>query len=456
MTQSPAIDPGTGPGTAPGTARGTIAVVLKGYPRLSETFIAQEILALERRGFALRLISLRHPTDSKRHPVHGEIQAPVSYLPEYLYQEPLRVLRGWGRARRLPGYRAAWRAFQRDLARDRTPNRVWRFGQACVLAAELPDDVDRLYAHFLHTPASVTRYAARMRGLPWSVSAHAKDIWTIPEWEKREKLAEADWLVTCTAFGADHLSKLAPQTDSGPARVGLLYHGLDLDRFKATAREDSRRDGSNPADPVRLLSVGRAVEKKGYDLLLQALAALPPALHWRLTHIGGGPLRDTLERQAEALGIAGRITWRGAQAQAEILTQYRDSDLFVLASRIARDGDRDGLPNVLMEAQSQGLACLSTRVAAIPELIDDGATGALVPPEDAGALARTLARLIADPAERQRLGAAGQQRVLTDFDMNGGIDALARRLRPGFAPVPESSGYSPDQSPPSPARKAAG
>ncbi|GAB4359943.1 MAG: glycosyltransferase family 4 protein [Kiloniellaceae bacterium] len=406
-------------------AGAAVAVVLKGYPRLSETFIAQELLALERRGFSLVLISLRHPTDRKRHPVHDEIRAAVRYLPEYLYQEPLRVLRGWWRARRLAGYQAARRAFLRDLRRDRTPNRVRRFGQACVLAAELPPGVARLYAHFLHTPASVARYGALMTGLPWSVSAHAKDIWTTPAWEKREKLAEADWLVTCTAFGAEHLKELA----GDPARVRLLYHGLDLQRFAAEPRRDSARDGGDPGDPVRLLSVGRAVEKKGYDVLLQALAALPGGLNWRLTHIGGGPLREALQRQAAALGIAARIDWQGAQAQAAVLAQYREADLFVLASRIAGDGDRDGLPNVLMEAQSQGLACLSTRVAAIPELIEDGATGALVPPDDPAALAAALARLIADPAERRRLGGAGQQRIRADFDMNGGIDTLARLLQ---------------------------
>ncbi len=170
---------------------GTIAIVLKGYPRLSETFIAQEIHALERRGFALRLYSLRHPTNSATHPVHREIRAPAAYLPENLGDEPRRVWAGWRHARRLRGYRQARRAFLRDLRRDPTPNRLRRFGQACVLAAELPGEVVRFYAHFLHTPASVTRYAALMTGLPWSASAHAKDIWTTPDWEIREKLRAA-------------------------------------------------------------------------------------------------------------------------------------------------------------------------------------------------------------------------------------------------------------------------
>src|SRR5204863_2640060 len=141
------------------------------------------------------------------------------YLPEYLYQEPLRVWRGWLRCRRRPGYRKARAAFLADLWRDMSPNRVRRFGQALVLAEELPPDVGHLHAHFLHTPASVARYAAAIGGLPWSVSAHAKDIWTTRDWEKREKLADAGWAVTCTAAGHRHLAVLAPAED----RVTLCY-----------------------------------------------------------------------------------------------------------------------------------------------------------------------------------------------------------------------------------------
>ncbi len=136
----------------------TIAFILKGYPRLSETFIAQEIRALEQRGIKIKLVSLRFPTDKHVHPVHREIQAPVTYLPEYLYQEPLRVLRGWWQARRLPGYAGAFRQWIADFRRDFTTNRGRRFGQACVLAAELGDATSwpkRLQSHFKHTPAAV-------------------------------------------------------------------------------------------------------------------------------------------------------------------------------------------------------------------------------------------------------------------------------------------------------------
>jgi glycosyltransferase involved in cell wall biosynthesis len=293
-----------------------------------------------------------------------------------------------------------------------------------VLAAELPASVQRLHAHFLHTPASVARYAALMTGLPWSVSAHAKDIWTIPDWEKRRKLAACDWLVTCTALGALHLAGLAPD----PAKVTLVRHGLDLARFPAPAAERPPRDGRPGGAPVVILSIGRAVEKKGLDDLLAALALLPPHLAWRFVHIGGGPLLPALKAKAAALGLAERIEWRGAQGQAEVLAALRAADLFALASRTARDGDRDGLPNVLMEAASQKLAAVATRAGAIEELIEDGRTGLLAPPGDPPALAAALGRLIADPALRARLGAAGQARVAADFDARPAIRHLAARF----------------------------
>ncbi|MEM9140350.1 MAG: colanic acid biosynthesis glycosyltransferase WcaL, partial [Pseudomonadota bacterium] len=167
------------------------AVVLKGYPRLSETFIAQELLALQERGHKFQIWSLRQPYDGGRtHPVHNRITASCHYLPEYVYQAPLRIARAWRQARRMPGYVKARSTWLRDLARDPSPNRGRRWGQALVLAAELPAEVRFLYAHFLHTPASVARYAAMIRGHGWGFSAHAKDIWTIPDWEKTEKIAD--------------------------------------------------------------------------------------------------------------------------------------------------------------------------------------------------------------------------------------------------------------------------
>ena len=397
---------------------GKVAFILKGYPRLSETFIAQEMLALERRGIELHIISLRHPTDRTTHRVHEEITAPVTYLPEYLHQEIDRVLRALWSARKLPGFNEVLRIWWRDFKRDPSRNRIRRLGQAFVLATELDVELVRLHAHFLHTPASVARYASVLTGIPWSVSAHAKDIWTSPDWEMIEKLASCDWAVTCTSVNHQHLSALAQD----PRCIQLLYHGLDLERFpKPSFKADE-------SGPVCVLSVGRAVDKKGYDDLLAALAGLALDLDWRFVHIGGGELADKLKAQAISLGIDERVTWMGPRSQDEVLRQYRQAHIFVLASRVSGNGDRDGLPNVLMEAQSQCLPCISTRVSAIPELIEDGATGLLVPERDRQALTCALERLIRDPGLRRRLGEAGDRAVRTRFALEANIEPLMEKL----------------------------
>lgn len=403
---------------------GRTAIVVKGYPRLSETFIAQEIRGLEQRGLDIEIVSLRHPTEKHTHPVHAEIVAKVRYLPEYLYQEPWRVFTAWRAARKLAGYRKTRKTWLRDLWRDRTPNRIRRFGQALVLAHELPGDIDHIHVHFLHTPASVARYAALMTGRRWTVSAHAKDIWTTPDWEVREKLEACDWLVTCSAYARDHLATL----DSSGSRVELVYHGLDGSRFPAAPEARPMRDGRDAADPLRILCVGRAVEKKGHDILLEALGRLPEDLNWRLWHVGGGELRDKLRARAERLGIADRVEWFGALPQGEVIERYRSADLFVLASRVGEDGDRDGLPNVLMEAQSQALACIATNVSAIPELIVDGETGVLVPSEDPDALSAAIADLACNPERRLFLGRSGETRVRGTFSFAAGIDRLIEKF----------------------------
>ena len=400
-----------------------LAVVVKGWPRLSETFIAQELKALEDAGQRFDIWSLRHPTDKKRHPLHDAIKARVRYLPEYLYEEPLRVWRGLRAARRLPGFATAFTLWRRDLVRDRTPNRIRRFGQACVLATELAPGTLALYAHFLHTPSSVARYAAVMLDLPWAFSAHAKDIWTSPDWEKREKLGArthgAAFGATCTGYGAEHLRGLSDE----PGRIDLIYHGLDLARFPAPP--DRPRDPD--AREVRLLSVGRLVEKKGFDHLIDALALLPADLRWTWTHMGGGELRAALAAQAEALGLTGRIIWRGDSDQPEVIAAMRDADIFVLPSRIAADGDRDGLPNVLMEAASQRLPIISTRVAAIPEFIEDGTSGVLSA-DTPQALAAAITALATDPARCLALAEAAEARLISSFTSAPGIARLNQRL----------------------------
>lgn len=408
-----------------------IAIAMKGYPRLSETFIAQELLGLQQRGLPFAIWSLRRPTDAARHLMHDQITVPVRYLPEYLHEEPGRVLWGVLSALRRPGVLRLLPVFLRDLVRDPTRNRLRRFGQACVMARELPAATTHLHVHYLHTPASVIRYAARLRGISWSFSAHAKDIWTTPDWEKREKIADAAWGVTCTQDGHRELRRLADRAD----KVALVYHGLELARFPQPPARPAR-DGGQPSDPVRFVTIGRAVEKKGFDDLLAALALLPAGLHWRLTHIGGGEKLKTLQAQAADLGLADRVTWAGPKAQGDVIAALREADLFVLPSKQAGDGDRDGLPNVVMEAASQALPIVATDFAGIPEFVRDGVEGLLVAPGDMAALTRALAELAQAPGRREAMGLAAHDRLTGAFSASAGLDGIAMRLRAsaGLAP----------------------
>lgn len=409
-----------------------LAIIVKGYPRLSETFIAQEMLGLEQRGLDFDIWSLRHPTDGAVHLLHHQIQAKPFYLPEYLWHGPLRVMRGFIHALGSPHFMAMMRAFWADLKRDLTPNRMRRLGQAYVLARELDPRITHLHVHYLHTPCSVVRYAAMLRGIGFSFSAHAKDIWTTPEWERREKIHDSCWGVTCTRDGLAELQRLLPEAEKD--RVALVYHGLDLRRFPPAPQRPAR-DGRNPQDPVRFISVGRAVQKKGYDDLLDALARLPQDVHWRFVHIGSGELKDALRRQAERLGLADRIEWRGALPQNAVIDALREADIFVLPCKEGPKGDRDGLPNVILEAATQALPILSTDFAGVPEFILQGQTGLLVKPGDITALAQDLTRLTRDPALREALGAAAYERIQTQFSFDAGVDDLARRLRAHLTPL---------------------
>ena len=401
-----------------------LAIVVKGWPRLSETFIAQELAALEANGMAFDIWSLRRPYDKKTHPLHDQVTGNIHYLPEYLHEEPVAVVKAWLKAHRLPGYFKAAGMFLNDLRRDFTRNRIRRFGQACVMATTLPEETKGLYAHFLHTPASVTRYAAVMRALPWSFSAHARDIWTNTEWDLSEKLrpgpGAAEWGATCTELGAKHLQTIA----GDPSRVDLVYHGLDLTRFPHPPDRPARQVG----DPFHMLSVGRLVEKKGFDRLISAFALLPKDLDWHWTHIGGGALKDQMKEQAESASVADRITWRGACDQLEVIESMQKGDLFVLPSRVASDGDRDGLPNVLMEAASQRVPLLSTSVSSIPEFIDSGIHG-LLSDDSPEALAEAIGYVAQNPDVAAKWTIAAEARLRLDFSMHPGIAQLEKRLR---------------------------
>ena len=400
----------------------SIAIVLKGYPRLSETFIAQEILSLEKAGVSIIIISLRKPTDPYIHPVHEKIKAPISYLPEYLFNEPIRVLRSWWQVRSNPRYKSARRIWRKHLLRDFSPNRVRRWGQALVLAAEFSPEINHIYAHFLHTPASVAHYASMLTGHTWSVSSHAKDIWLTPNWEKTEKLESCSWAVTCTNYGYRHLNDLVP------GKTHLSYHGLDTKQL-SQKKYSNILPHSDQGDLLRLLSVGRAVKKKGFSVLIEALSNLPKNINWHWTHIGGGSELEKLQKLSHKLGLTEKITWRGAQPQNGVFEAYENSDLFIMPSIIATDGDRDGLPNVLMEAASKKVCCIATNLPGITEFIRHDETGWIVPSKNSKELTRSIISLSQDPAKRVRLAESANNLLATHFSHSKNVQDIIKLLK---------------------------
>ena len=415
------------------TSINELAIIVKGYPRLSETFIAQEILSIQRSGIKITIISLRHPTDKKQHPVHKKIIASLIYLPEYILLEPARVFKSWMKVRSKKGYNKALCLWLKDFLRDPTLNRARRWGQALVLSAELDPKITHLYAHFLHTPSSVTYYTALITDRSWSVSAHAKDIWLTPEWEKREKLLSCKWAVTCSSYGFKHLNTFAP------GKTQLSYHGLDLTSLPEPPPARVINTGTLAANPICFLSVGRAVPKKGFNILLKALSMIPNSLSWRWVHIGGGQELNSLKKYAQNLGLENRIVWRGACDQGEVFKEYQIADIFILPSIIAENGDRDGLPNVVMEAASQELCCIASNVAALSEFIIHQKTGWLVPPNDPDALVQAIIDLSNNHNLRTELGINNFKRLKTSFCHLTEVDRILENFQITQEPCPDKS-----------------
>ena len=429
-----------------------IIVIVAKWPSISETFIAQEILGLEKRGLDLRVVSLRSD-ERETHDLHKRIRSPVIRLPRRLIYAPIRVIqavltvaRGEGRRRAFKGLWDHLRGLPFSWGVGREAMLVLRrFGQACVLSVEV-ESIGFLYAHFLTQASEVAYYTALIRNRPWGFSAHAMDIWRTSDPErKRHKIQTASWGVVCSRKGLETLHSLTPQKD----KISLLYHGLDFSRFPSQIPSRPTADGSCPQERVRLLTVCRIREKKGLDILIKALARLPPDLWWRWTHIGGsGETKEEaslrrLKQDVDRLGLSERISWYGQQSQEYVIQAYLQADLFVLPCRQAKDLDQDGLPNVLMEAQYLKLPCISTSAGGIPELIVHNQNGILVSPEDVFELSQALEDLIRSPSRRAQLALNAHDHVRERFNCDPFLDRLFVKLTTDQNPDSEAP-LSPD------------
>ena len=396
--------------------RRPLGVLVKIYPKLSETFILEEILGLERLGLTLRLYALAPATDAITHPAVAQVRAPLVTLPAggpHAWAEHLT------RHVRLLG--AAPLRYLGTLAQALTRGRsgLADFVRAGWLAAQLRDDgVQHLHSHFISSPADVAALAARLLALPFSISAHAKDIYLSEPGALRRKLSAAQFTVTCTEANRQVLSDIAPR-----AAVHRMYHGIDHALFHPRRRV-------LPAEVPLIVSVGRLRAKKGLDTLVDACALLRQrGQDFACEIVGYGEERDALHARIERLGLADRVRLVGKLAREQVIERYARAAVYVQPSRIAADGDRDGIPNVLLEAMAMGVPVVATRVSGIPELVDDGVNGVLVEADDASALAAAIARLLAQPALCADFGCRARATVTERFDNDRNLRLLCELLQ---------------------------
>jgi glycosyltransferase involved in cell wall biosynthesis len=380
------------------------AYVLKRYPRFSETFVVNEILAHEAAGCELEIFSLRPPEDTHFQDAIARVRAPVTYL-------------------RAEGLKAAefWQTVsdsefcaKLDCARGADVREVY---QAVLLARAVQSKgIRHLHAHFATSASTVARLAGHFAGIPYSFTAHAKDIFhddMQPE-DLRRKLADAATVVTVSDFNAGYL-----RDQFGAARLQRIYNGLDLQRFAFSSPE--RRE------PV-VLAAGRLIEKKGFGVLLDACALL--RCRFRCQIIGTGELEDALRAQIARLKLRDRVEMLGARPQNELAGLMQSSAVFAAPCVIGADGNRDGLPTVLLEAMALGTPCVSTDVTGIPEVLRDGATGLMVRQHDAAGLAAAIEKLLESSSLRVKLATQARQRIEAEFD----VERNAARLRELFVP----------------------
>lgn len=405
-----------------------LGMILKGYPRISETFISNEILLLERLGFSLHLFSMRKPRENFSHESIQKIRAPVRYLPETLFLSLPRLLYHnlLLAAERPANYTATLRTAVRRLLRTRRVTTIKHLLQAGYLVrCLLPDSgVVHLHAHFAHSPTSVAMFASQLSGLDFSFTAHAKDIYTSDPRQLREKIALARFVVTCTEYNKRFLMEMSAGVTTP---IHRMYHGIDIDFF---SRDILEKKEKIPAPPYQILTIARLTAKKGLPTVYQALKLLcDEGIPFRHTLIGDGEDRERVRSLIKELGLDAFTRLLGTQPHHVVLDHYRSADVFVLGCEVAPNGDRDGIPNVLLESMAVGTPVVATDISAIPELVVEGETGLLVPPAQPEKMARALTRLLTDIPLRRRVIETARTRVVQAFDNQALIGGLAAVYR---------------------------
>jgi glycosyltransferase involved in cell wall biosynthesis len=423
----------------------TIGYLIRSYPRLSQTFILNEILALEEAGVALQLFPITNPREAVVQAQAAEVRAPIDYLETATQRGRLAALADHARAALAAPLRylrtLLYLLRHTELDEGYTAASRWEcFAQALYLARALQRAAQRgqpiahLHAHFAHDPTLIALLVQKLTGRSYSFTAHARDLFQIPQAVLTERIAHASAVITCSGANLDYLYESARPVDH--RKIRLIHHGVDLRGFLPVNQNQELRtqnlqeaNGSQFAvlgSPPLILSVGRLVEKKGFPDLLLACARLKQrGTRFRLAIYGEGPLHDELLALVAKYDLHDEVTLPGAIAQRDLIPVFQRAAVFALAPFVTEDGDRDGVPNVLVEAMACGLPVVSTAISGIPELVTHDQNGMLVAPRDPEALADALAALLDDEARRSELGAAARRTVVEGFDLRAAARELA-------------------------------
>jgi colanic acid/amylovoran biosynthesis glycosyltransferase len=394
-------------------ARNAVGYIVRKFPVLSETFILNEILALEAKGLQVHIFPLAPTRDPRFHEGVGRLKATIHYVPG---PEELRTLLRHARrqARRDP------RRYGRQLLnvlRTGKPALLWRFLQASYVADRAKrNGVGHLHAHFANRAATVAQQASHLLGVPFSFTAHAFDVFRGADAKViTRKMADARFTATVSEYNVRFLQSLA---NGSRPRIELVRNGIDMTRFIEPDQA--------PSEPFSILAVARLVEKKGLPILIDACGILRDAGHdFQCEIIGKGALRAQLEQLIRAWQLGDRVRLVGPLAQQEIVAHYQRAHVLALPCIVGSDGNREGLPVSIVEALACGVPVVSTPVTGIPEAVHDGVNGLIVPSGDAVALARALERLQLDRPLLARMRAAARPSVIAHYRQE---DTAARLL----------------------------
>jgi glycosyltransferase involved in cell wall biosynthesis len=395
------------------SSEGAILYILTRFPVATETFILNELREMRHQGIKYHLFAFRLNRKMAAEPPYNEVTAREIPRPctSVVFSANSRV---WSKR-----YRAAF-----GLLRTRACYRLHHFFQAVYLADWVKwHNVCHIHAHYAYHSTSAARVAASLAGIGYSFTAHANDIYRSC-WQMREKIENAVFCATCTGYNAGYLRKYYAQ--SCPDRIIKVYHGIDLQHFNCRPRKKTLPGQT----PFRILSVGRLREKKGFPFLIEACAILKErGLSIKATIVGEGPDHKSLEILIARKGLGNIIRLAGSIPHSQVRELLEDADVFVLPCIVASDKSRDGIPNVILEAMAMRLPVVSTTISAIPEAVENGSTGLLVPPDNASALAEAISRLMSAPDERIGMGDAGRKKVAKDFDLTSNTGALVSLFR---------------------------